>query len=345
MFMHAIAVMPTTELPTGSNGASNGEIKSWKQSFINEDLDHAIEIFEYASSANPELIPIPIHKLDATEHTTGPSRVTALDISKAIGIEHYPATSPNLLASFVRICVGESVTTNACATSQAFYVIHGRGQSQNGLGVVEWSTGDLFVFPSSSEESPCTHFCADDEGTGGAGLYWVSDAPLLSYLGVVPKVQKFKPAYFSRKVLLDNVESVRHEPGAEHRNRLGILLGNKETPETKTLTHVLWSLLNVLPAGEVQRPHRHNSVALDLAVYAPSGTYTLMGKELDSQGWVKDPVRVDWTTGSIFITPPGWWHSHHNDSGEEAWVLPIQDAGLYTHQRTLDIRFSEDEVA
>lgn len=55
--------------------------------------------------------------------------------------------------------------------------------------------------------------------------------------------------------------------------------------------------------------------------------------------------RVDWTTGSIFITPPGWWHSHHNDSQEEAWVLPIQDAGLYTHQRTLDIRFSDDEVA
>lgn len=53
----------------------------------------------------------------------------------------------------------------------------------------------------------------------------------------------------SRQTLLDNVESVRHEPGAKHRNRLGILLGNKETPETKTLTHVLWSLLNVLPAG------------------------------------------------------------------------------------------------
>jgi hypothetical protein len=26
-------------------------------------------------------------------------------------------------------------------------------------------------------------------------------------------------------------------------------------------------------------------------------------------------------------------------------VLPIQDAGLFTHQRTLDIRFATDEVA
>ena len=33
------------------------------------------------------------------------------------------------------------------------------------------------------------------------------------------------------------------------------------------------------------------------------------------------------------------WHSHHNTGDSVAWVLPIQDAGLYTHQRTLDIRF------
>ena len=33
-------------------------------------------------------------------------------------------------------------------------------------------------------------------------------------------------------------------------------------------------------------------------------------------------------------------HSHHNETGTDAWVLPMQDAGLYTYQRTLDIRFS-----
>jgi len=55
---------------------------------------------------------------------------------------------------------------------------------------------------------------------------------------------------------------------------------------TLTLTPVLWSLLNVLPAHDVQRPHRHQSVALDLCVYAPEGgaVYTLMGPELDEVG-------------------------------------------------------------
>jgi gentisate 1,2-dioxygenase len=85
-----------------------------------------------------------------------------------------------------------------------------------------------------------------------------------------------------------------------------------------------------------------------MAVAAPwphGKVYTLMGRELDAQGNVVDPIRVDWADGSVFVTPPGWWHSHHNESDSTAWVLPIQDAGLYTHQRTLDIRFADDEIA
>ena len=108
---------------------------------------------------------------------------------------------------------------------------------------------------------------------------------------------------------------------------------------------MLWSLLNKLPAGDVQRPHRHQSVALDLCVSAPTSgaVYTLMGPELDEDGWVKDPIRMDWASGAVFTTPPGWWHSHHNESGEAAWVLPIQDAGLHTAMRTLDIQFSREK--
>jgi len=69
--------------------------------------------------------------------------------------------------------------------------------------------------------------------------------------------------------------------------------------------------------------------------------YTLMGPELDpATGMVKDPIRCDWVTGAMFVTPPGWWHSHHNETDEDAWVLPMQDAGLFTYQRTLDIQFS-----
>jgi gentisate 1,2-dioxygenase len=272
----------------------------------------------------------------ASLHESGTTRIIPFDLSQHMQIP-YPATSPNLMASFIRICENESIETKACATSQAFYIIRGSGSSETEHGSVTWSEGDLFVVPASTRSS--IH-----RATSDTAIYWVTDEPLMKYLGVQPSVCKFNMTLFRKERMLAEVERIKHQPGSEHRNRMGILLGNKVTEDsTKTLTHVLWSLLNVLPAGDAQRPHRHNSVAIDLCVYAESdGVYTLMGPELDEEGWVKDPIRCDWRTGSAFTTPPGWWHSHHNETDSPAWVLPMQDAGLYTPQRTLDIRFSEE---
>ena len=45
----------------------------------------------------------------------------------------------------------------------------------------------------------------------------------------------------------------------------------------------------------------------------------------------------------MFVTPPGLWHSHYNESGGDAHLLPVQDAGLHTHLRTLDIHFYHKE--
>jgi len=205
-----------------------------------------------------------------------------------------------------------------------------------------WDTGDLFVVPVCEQEM--LHECVKAE-KGGAALYWVHDEPLMDYLGVTPnkRANKFKPTLYRRDDMLAQVEEISHST-TKSNNRLGVLLGNAKCEQTKTLTHVLWSLLNSIPARNVQRPHRHNSVALDLAVAAKPGVYTLMGKEIDDKGDIIDPIRCDWIPGGVFITPPGWWHSHHNESDEVAWVLPMQDAGLYTHQRTLDIRFVDDEL-
>jgi gentisate 1,2-dioxygenase len=109
---------------------------------------------------------------------------------------------------------------------------------------------------------------------------------------------------------------------------------------------VLWSLLNVLPGKTTQPPHRHNSVALDLCISAPGGgrVYTAMSKTMLADGSLLEPVTVSWESGSAFVTPPGWWHSHINEAEGDAWVLPLQDAGLVTHQRILDIRFAPDEM-
>lgn len=314
-----------------------GTIRPMKKRKSFEDA----RIYEYTSAANPDLIEQPVLTHPASLHENGETRVIPFDLSKQMGLG-YAATSPNLLASFLRINPNDTLETGAVATSQAFYIIRGKGSTKyTETDTIEWEQGDLFVIPSAlgAESKKAIHTAVED-----SAIYMVSDEPLLKYLGVAPCVEKFNVTHFTREHMLSEVERIKHEPGAEHRNRMGILLGNKTTEDTtKTLTHTLWSLLNMLPAGDAQRPHRHNSVALDLAVSASEeggGVYTLMGPELDEDGWVKDPVRCEWKAGAVFTTPPGWWHSHHNETSEPAWVLPMQDAGLYTHQRVLDIRFA-----
>jgi len=305
---------------------------------ITEVAQDPIRIYEYTSAANPDMSEIPLASLAASDsHEQGKTRVITFDLSEGLRVP-YPASSPNLMASFIRIEPSENIQTSAEATSQMFYAIRGSGHTTSEHGKIRWSQGDLFVFPATSKV--ITHFASDD---GDAALYWVNDEPLMKYLGVIPNTKRFEPTLYTRERMLKEVELLRHEQGAEHRNRMGILLGNDVTERegTKTLSHTLWALLNMLPAKDAQRPHRHNSVALDLAVSSVSGkVYTLMGPELDEDGWVKNPVRRDWVAGSVFVTPPGWWHSHHNESDEPAWVLPIQDAGLHTHMRTLDITFA-----
>ena len=86
-------------------------------------------------------------------------------------------------------------------------------------------------------------------------------------------------------------------------------------------------------------------MAVDLVVDASPGCYTLVGKSLAADGSIADPERFAWEPHSVFITPPGLWHSHHNESGKPAHILPIQDAGLHTYLRTLSILFSRKTPA
>ena len=328
---NAPAIEMLKRTPSGPSADYNAKAHAWEKN---------ANIFEYGAAANPVMAPIPVLVHPASLHEEGETRVIPFDIDDFLDIEKQ-ATSPNLMASFVRIRTGESIETSANATSQAFYVIRGEGETTGEHGSVSWSEGDLFVVPVT--KGALNHVCTEAE-KGGAALYWVHDEPLMDYLGVAPAGKKFEPTLFRREKMLERVEEIRHD-NTRSVNRLGVLLGNKACDQTKTLTHVLWSLLNSIPARSVQRPHRHNSVALDLAVSASPNVYTLMGKEIDANGDIIDPIRCDWTPGGVFVTPPGWWHSHHNESDEVAWVLPMQDAGLYTHQRTLDIRFVDDELA
>lgn len=294
-------------------------------------------MYEYAKESKPCMSPIPIQAWDGKAHEEGESRVIHLDLSKDLNTE-YPATGMNQLASFVRIKTGKAFTTKATATSQVFYCIRGDGFSDTSHGKVRWAQGDLFVVPGCED---ITHH-ASKESTehGGAAFYWITDEPLCKYLGVTPTENRFEPAHFTRDALVGAVKKLAADPESKDKNRIGVLLGTKQARGTKTLTHVMWVLFNLLPGKTTQKAHRHTPTALDFAVSAPAkGVYTAMARKIDKDGNLIDPVNAPWKTGGAFTTPPGWWHSHVNETDEDAWVLPVQDAGLFTYQRTLDIRF------
>jgi gentisate 1,2-dioxygenase len=292
-------------------------------------------ILEYSKAANPlasgATPHVPFAAFPASLHEDGPTRMVPLDLSAQLGTTG-PATGPGLLASFMRIVAGESVTTRTIATSELYYVMQGHGRTMLGEGELEWEQGDFFTLPAGSH---ATHAADAD-----AALYYVHDEPLMRYLGVRPDTQRFEPTLYPRAEVNEALELAANDPAAANRSRVSVLLMNDEFEQTLTVTHVLWAMYGIVPAGTMQKPHRHQSVALDLVAGCEPGCYTLLGEELDENGAIVDPIRADWHANAAFVTPPGLWHAHFNESGAPAYVIPVQDAGLHTYLRTLDIRFS-----
>jgi len=309
-----------------------------------DPLTRSARLHEYSRAANPigaGITPrVPIEQFRASLHRdrTGSGEV-ALDVSEQLGVPG-PATSPALCASFVRIAPDEPLTTAPLSTSELYYVMAGAGRSRIAdpagapveVDEVPWSEGDVFVLPSAMT---AFHIASAD-----ATLYRVTDEPLLRHLGVAPSARRFEPTLFRAADLKAELARIEASPRALDRNRLSVLLSTEEQALTLTVTHVLWAMYGVVPPGAVQKPHRHQSVALDLIIEARPGCYTLVGRHIDADGRIVDPIRVDWESGGAFITPPGLWHAHHNETDQPAYLLPIQDAGLQTYLRSLDIRFA-----
>ena len=301
-----------------------------------DDWSGEARYFEYSRAANPvgsgHIPPVAMDRLAPSDYLGITTGIVPFDLSEALAITTGPATSPAMLASFIRIGADASLTTAPTATSELYHVLEGSGRSIVDGHELRWSAGDFFVLPATCTT---THH-ADAQST----LYWVTDEPLLRHLGVAPTARRFAPTRFPAERVRAELDDVERSPHATDRNRLAILLNTSPNDLTQTVTHVLWAMYGLLPIDAVQRPHRHQSVALDLVGDCEPGCFTLVGRSIDAAGEIIDPVRVDWEPHSAFVTPPGLWHAHHNESGAPAWIIPIQDAGLHTYLRSLDIRFA-----
>jgi len=301
-----------------------------------EDWTGDARFFEYSQAADPigagVISPIPVRSFAADLYAGGPTRVVPLDLSAELRTT-YPATSPALLASFVRINAGDELALAPNATSQLLYCIRGRGHSRLNGSTLRWKEGDFLTLPAAT---PADHVAEHD-----SAFYQVVDTPLLDYLGAQASAPQFRPTLFAAEAARAKLAEVVAAPDADTRSRVSVLLNNTRFDQTLTVTHTLWAMFGILPAGRTQLPHRHQSVAVDLIVDCPEGCYTLLGDTVDPETCeIVAPTRVDWEPGGVFVTPPGTWHSHHNETGGDAHLIPIQDAGLHTYLRTLDIRFT-----
>jgi gentisate 1,2-dioxygenase len=289
------------------------------------------------------MIKIPISEKNINECDYG---ITFIDFKELYNVE-YKSTSPNLLASFIKIESNKELTfdnnydfetteksNNNCfvnATSHFFYILQGNCDMYLDNEIYTVFSGDILITPVFSS------LMIKNIGLNELQIYYINDSPLVNYLGSKPIKKIFKTSIYTKDFLLYNLENL----SVSNNNRKGILLSNKDTEKigNNTITPILWALYNELPPNTVQRPHKHNSVALDLCISCndSSNIYTLIGEELDENGNIINPIKVNWKQGGMFITPPGLWHSHNNVGNTFAYILPIQDAGLLLYQRILGI--------
>jgi gentisate 1,2-dioxygenase len=299
--------------------------------FIMEDY---ITCYEYENNVNPVLENTSVFEKNISSCDYG---ITFINFSNLFNV-NYKATTPNLLASFIKIekdnnkqLINKDESDIFNGTSHLFYILNGYGKMLIDQEEYLIAHNDILVTPFFEEIN------ISNDGEDDLQIYYINDSPLVNYLGNKCIKKIFKTAVYTNKYLIEQLNLLSNP----NNNRKGILLSNKDTEKLgiNTVTPVLWALYNELPPNTVQKPHKHNSVALDLCIKCSDSdnVYTLMGDELDENGNIINPTKVNWKEGSMFITPPGLWHSHNNIGNSFAYVLPVQDAGLLLYQRILGI--------
>lgn len=297
-------------------------------------MEKNIKAYEYESNVNPTLKSIPVLTKNIKDCDCEYG-INFIDLSHNYNVLH-KSTTPNLLASFIKlqennyILLGDN-KKDINATSHLFYIIEGNAEIRIDDKTWNISKNDLLVSPSLESIYICNNTVEDLE------IYYVNDSPLLNYLGSKPSQKIFQTYLYSS----DFIQKKLKELSNPKNNRKGILLSNDDTEKIgiNTITPSLWCLYNELPPNTVQKPHRHNSVALDLCIICEDSEniFTLVGEEIDETGKIMNPTKIHWKKGEMFITPPGLWHSHNNVGNTFAYILPIQDAGLLLFQRILGI--------
>ena len=159
------------------------KINKESNSLFESSLEKNVIIYEYVKAANPSLtnIPVKTHRsIDYKKYTTS---IIPFDLSSDLRTK-YKATSPNLLASFIKVDENDEIELKYDnISSQLLYIIEGYGKCNiYNKGILNYYQGDMLVLSNTK----VTFRAAID-----TMIYWINDEPLMKYLNVKPIDQNF----------------------------------------------------------------------------------------------------------------------------------------------------------
>jgi gentisate 1,2-dioxygenase len=235
----------------------------------------------------------------------------------------FPATSPFLLARYARINTGESLSITPKTSGVVHYVIEGEGITEIAGEAISWKSGDVFVAPGGVE---MVHTAGDM-----AAVLWVcGNEPQLNFENLEAPARGNSPTdlvHYTCAEIDRQIDQIYSFPHDEKEPGLALVFSSDKQQDGRNVLPTLTLAMNTLLAGAVQRPHRHNSVAVSLVI---------QGNKCFSQ---IDGVKKDWAPWATTITPPVSVHSHHNGGDERAMFLIVQDGGLFYHARAMGFEF------
>jgi gentisate 1,2-dioxygenase len=255
---------------------------------------------------------------------TTPTGLIACDIATELA-SGFPATTPLVLARYARVRAGERLTTDFVASGVIAYVITGGGRTSCAGQDIAWSAGDLFILPGGE---PALHSADEID----AVLWLVTNEPQLAFENLQAPALGRAPTdvvHYRADEIARQIELIYDVGRNEEIAGSALIFSAEQQEATRNILPTLTVAMNSLPGGVVQRPHRHNSVAVSLIIKGDRCFSIIDGK------------RKDWAPWATTITPPVAVHSHHNGGNEQALFLIVQDGGIYYHTRAMGFEFAE----
>ena len=240
----------------------------------------------------------------------------------------FAATTPLMLARYATIAPHDRLSADFAATGAIWYVIRGAGDATVGHERFAWGTGDVFLTPGGVET-------ALQAGAERAILWLVTNEPQLAFDRLEASrgdAAAVETVHYPAAEIARQLQRVVDAEQNDATSGVALIFSSARQEASRNITPSLTLSLNTVPPSEHQRAHRHNSAAI---------TLILNGERCHSR---VGGARCDWSRFATLVTPAGEAHSHHNEGGERAAFLIVQDGGLHYHARTMGFAFLEPNV-